>query len=350
LSGSDVTEEVPHLLYIDDDEGLRRLATLSLKRRGFRVTAAASGREGVELAMDGKYDVVTVDHYMPIQDGLETLLLLNAVPEPPPVVYVTGSEDSNVAVAALKAGAVDYVVKSPGEPFFDLLAQTLRAALRTAQLSRAKTAAERELRATNERLAALLNEVNHRVANSLQLVSAFVHMQAGAVADPSAKDALENTNRRIQAIAQVHRRLYTSDDVQSVEMSEYLSSLVSELEEAWSTPASPRRLRLTADPIRLKTDRAVPVGVIVSELVANACKYAYDPDCSGEVRIELKRDGDSGFCLAIEDDGCGLPADGAVKGTGLGTKLVKAMAQSLSADLSYDPDHKGVKAVLRAEC
>jgi len=106
------TEEgPPHLLYIDDDEGLRRLATLALTRRGFRVTAAASGREGVELAMDGKFDVVTVDHYMPIQDGLETLLLLNAVPEPPPVVYVTGSEDSSVAVAALKAGAVDYVVK-----------------------------------------------------------------------------------------------------------------------------------------------------------------------------------------------------------------------------------------------
>jgi two-component sensor histidine kinase len=349
LSETGHKEGGPHLLYIDDDEALRRLATLALTRRGFRVTTAGSGREGVELALEGSYDIVTVDHYMPIQDGLETLLLLNAVPEPPPVVYVTGSEDSNVAVAALKAGAFDYVVKSPGEPFFDLLAQTLRAALRTADLSRAKAAAERQLRATNERLAALLNEVNHRVANSLQLVSAFVHMQAGALADPVAKDALENTNRRIQAIAQVHRRLYTSDDVQSVEMSEYLTALVAELEEAWSTPASPRHLRLTAEPIRLKPDRAVPVGVIVSELVANACKYAYEPDGSGEVRIELRRDGDTAFTLAIEDDGRGLPEDGSVQGTGLGTRLVKAMAQSLSADLTYDRTHKGVRAVLKAE-
>lgn len=345
-----MSEAQPHLLYIDDDEGLRRLATLALTRRGFRVTTAASGREGVELAMDGAFDVVTVDHYMPIQDGLETLLLLNAVAEPPPVVYVTGSEDSSVAVAALKAGAADYVVKSPGDPFFDLLAQTLRAAIRTGELNRARIAAERELRSTNERLAALLHEVNHRVANSLQLVSAFVHMQAGALKDPGAKDALEDTQRRIQAIAQVHRRLYTSDDVQSVEMSEYLTSLVSELEDAWSTPEAPRRLRLTSESIRLKPDRAVPVGVIVSELVSNACKYAYAPETAGEVRIDLRRDGDGRFSLAIEDDGCGLPSDGTVRGTGVGTRLIKAMAASLSADLTYDPVHKGCRAVIRADC
>lgn len=345
-----MSEQSPHLLYIDDDEGLRVLTARALTRRGFRVTGAASGREGAERAANESFDVVTVDHYMPIQDGLETLAQLRAAPDAPPVVYVTGSDDSSVAVAALKSGAVDYVVKSMGEPFFDLLAQTLHGAIRTASMARAKTQAERELRATNERLEALLHEVNHRVANSLQLVSAFVHMQASALADTGAKAALEDTQRRIQAIAQVHRRLYTSDDVQSVEMSEYLAALVAELQEAWSTPALPCRLTLSAEPLRLKTDRAVPVGIIVSELVTNACKYAYGPEVAGEIRIALKRDGDDRFALTVEDDGCGLPSDGKVRGTGVGTKLVKAMAQSLSAKLSYDPTHSGVRAVLTAAC
>lgn len=345
-----MTEADPHLLYIDDDQGLRHLVTRALSRRGFRVTGAASGREGVELAMDGSFDVITVDHYMPEQDGLETLLLLNGVPEPPPVVYVTGSEDSNIAVAALKAGAADYVVKSTGDAFFDLLAQTLRTAIRTAGLTRAKADTERELRSTNERLEALLHEVNHRVANSLQLVSAFVHMQAGALADAGAKAALDDTQRRIQAIAQVHRRLYTSDDVQSVDMSEYLTALVAELQEAWSAPAAPCRLTLTSEQIRLKTDRAVPVGVIVSELVTNACKYAYKPDTPGEIRIDLRREGEDGFSLTVEDDGCGLPSDGKVRGTGVGTKLIRAMAASLSAQLRYDRGHNGVRAVLTAAC
>src|SRR5205823_9868404 len=99
-----------------------------------------------------------------------------------------------------------------------------------------KEQAEAQLRESNERLQAMLHEVNHRVANSLQLVSAFVHMQARSVPGDSAKAALADTQRRIAAIAQVHRRLYTSDSVDSVDMAEYLSALVAELQETWSTP------------------------------------------------------------------------------------------------------------------
>lgn len=338
------------ILYIDDDEGLRRLVSRALVRRGFDVAVAASGAEGVAMAAAERFDVITLDHYMPHQDGLETLTQLMRLPDPPPVVYVTGSEDSKVAVAALKAGAVDYVVKTAGDDFFDLLAGALRQALRSVELRRAKESAEEDLRDSNRRLAALLDEVNHRVANSLQLVSALVHMQARALDDAAAKSALEDTQRRIQAIAQVHRRLYTSHDVQSVEMPEYLAALVGELEETWSTPESPRPLKLSAEPLRLATNRAVPIGVIVSELVSNACKYAYPAAEAGEIRILLKQEGEDRFSLSIEDDGCGLPADGAIRGTGVGTNLIRAMAASLKAELVYDRDHKGVRAVLRAAC
>lgn len=344
-----MSEARPRILYIDDDEGLRRLASRALQRRGFDVESEPGGAEGVARARVERFDLITVDHYMPIQDGLETLRQLMALPEPPPVVYVTGSEDGKVAVAALKAGAMDYVVKTSGDDFFDLLAESLRHALATVELRRAKEQAEQELRTGNQRLAALLHEVNHRVANSLQLVTAFVHMQTNAVADPAAKSALKDTERRIQAIAQVHRRLYTSDDVQSVEMSEYLAALLAELEETWSTPASPRKLKLSSEPLRLKTDRAVPVGVIVSELVSNACKYAYPPSVAGEIRIHLRRLGEDHFNLVIEDDGCGLPEDGMPRGTGVGTRLVRAMAKSLGAELTYDANHKGVRAVLHAQ-
>lgn len=343
-----MSETSPRLLYIDDDEGLRRLVSRALARRGFETESAASGAEGVAMAVAERFDLVILDHYMPNQDGLETLAQLMRLPEPPPVVYVTGSEDSKIAVAALKNGAVDYVVKTAGDDFFDLLAGALRQALRSVELRRAKEDAEEELRESNRRLAALLSEVNHRVANSLQLVSALVHMQARALNDSAAKSALEDTQRRILAIAQVHRRLYTSNDVQSVEMSEYLAALVAELEETWSSPASPRALKLSAEPLRLTTDRAVPIGVIVSELVSNACKYAYPEAQAGEIRILLKQDGDDHFSLSIEDDGCGLPGDGSVRGTGVGTNLIRAMAASLKADLAYDTEHRGVRAVLRA--
>jgi FixJ family two-component response regulator len=115
---------------------------------------------------------------MPGQGRADDAAGTEALPEPPPVIYVTGSEESRIAVAALKAGAIDYVVKTIGEDFFDLLARAIDQALVQVSLRAEKERAETALRESNERLQAMLHEVNHRVANSLQLVSAFVHMQA----------------------------------------------------------------------------------------------------------------------------------------------------------------------------
>jgi two-component sensor histidine kinase len=338
------------VLYIDDDAGLCRLAARALERLGYGVETAQSGLEGVAKAVEGAFDLIAVDHFMPEQDGLETLAKLRALPDAPPVVYVTGSEESRIAVAALKAGAADYVVKSVGEDFFSLLDNAFVQALTTRQLEAAKGAAEEDLRQSNARLEALLREVNHRVANSLQLVSAFVHMQSSALPDPAAKAALQDTQRRIQAIAQVHRRLYTGEALDMVAMDDYLAAMVEELEATWSTPAAPRVLRFVSEPIRMTTDRAVSLGVIVNELVSNACKYAYAPTAPGEVRIALIRDGGDRFVLRVEDDGCGLDTGQAPKGTGLGTKVIRAMAQSLQASLSYDAGHSGVRAILSAAC
>lgn len=342
-----MTETRARVLYIDDDEGLRLLVSKALTRRGYAVETAADGLSGVAAAADGGFDLIAVDHYMPGQDGLETLLALRALPQAPPIVYVTGSEESRVAVAALKAGAADYVVKSIGEDFFDLLANAFDHALEQVSLRRAKAQAQAELRSANQRLETLLREVNHRVANSLQLVSAFVHMQASALSDEVAKGALEDTQRRIEAIAQVHKRLYSSDDIDAVAMNDYLAALLAELEETWSTGAAQRRLSLAAEPIRLATDKAVSLGVIVNELVSNACKYAYPRDGHGEVRTALSRTENGQLLLTVEDDGQGPTQMAVVKGTGLGSKLVAAMARSLQASLDYDQTQGGVRASLR---
>ena len=335
------------ILYIDDDDGLRRLAERALARRGYDVATAAGGAVGVAMAREAAFDIVAVDHYMPGQDGLETLRQLMALPSPPAVVYVTGSDESAVAVAALKAGAVDYVVKGAGGDFIDLLARAFDQALEKGRLLRDKDAAERALRDSNDRLEALLKEVNHRVSNSLQMVSAFVTMQARTLTDESARAALSDTQRRIAAIALTHRSLYTGANVDTIEMDDYLAHLAAELEKTWSTPQAPRKLRLSAEKIALKTDRAVSVGIIVNELVSNACKYAYANDDAGEVRIALARSNGE-FVLTIEDDGCGLDPQAAARGTGLGGKLIAAMAGSLRAKLSYDSAHTGCRAILRA--
>lgn len=335
------------ILYIDDDAGLRRLTAKALARRGHVVTTAADGPSGIAFATAERFDIVAVDHYMPGMDGLETLERLRVLPDAPSIVYVTGSEEGRIAIAALRAGAADYVVKTVGEDFFDLLDASFSQVLARAALEHQKAAAEAELRASNARLEALLAEVNHRVANSLQIVSAMVRMQASALSDATARAALDDTQRRINAIAQVHRRLYSGSDVEQVDMQEYLDTLVGELRETWSTEALPRTLRLAAEPIRLPTDRAVSLGVIVTELVSNACKYAY-PARPGEVRIGLHLVDPDHFLLVVEDDGVGMSGEIAPGGTGVGTKLIRAMAQSLQSAVDYDGAHRGTRATLRA--
>jgi two-component sensor histidine kinase len=339
---------VRRVLYIDDDEALRRLVSRALTRRGYEVALAAGGEEGLALARELSFDVIALDHYMPGLGGFETLnALLDARRDIPPIVYVTGSDETRVAVSALKAGAADYVVKVVGDEFFDLLDSAFTQALEQVRLRRQAAEAEEALRASNQRLQALLREVNHRVANSLQLVSAFVQLQAAALGDEGARAALGDTQRRIEAVGQVHRRLYTSDDVEAVDMAAYLDALVRELQDSWAGAVG-ARLTLSADPVSLGTDRAVSLGVIVNELITNACKYAYAPGEDGEVRISLRKDSETGFRLVVEDDGRGFAPGAVAQGTGLGARVIRAMADSLGAEISYDPGRRGVRAVVTA--
>ena len=106
--------------------------------------------------------------------------------------------------------------------------------------------------------------------------------------------------------------------------------------------------RKSGEKRRALTAQAVSIGVIVNELVSNACKYAYDPGTSGEVRISLRREGENRFELHVEDDGRGLAESAAPRGTGLGRRLMGAMAHSLKAELVYEPKPVGVHAILRA--
>lgn len=333
------------ILYIDDDEGLRRLTQRALQRRGYRVETAAGADEGLAAALALDFDLVAIDHYMPGKDGMQALAELQALDPAPPVIYVTGSDESRLAVAALKAGAMDYVVKTADADYFDLLGEAVDQAIATVRLRREHARAEEQLRETNARLQSLLQEVNHRVANSLQLVSALVGMQAKLVTDGAAFAALADTERRVAAIAQVHKRLYTANTVEAVEMADYLAGLVADLSETWSTDTAPRPVIFEADRLHLATDKAVALGVVVNELVSNACKYAYGSTSPGEVRVHLRSIEGEGYRLTVEDDGCGPQAGGA-QGTGLGTKIISAMAATLGATVTIESRSPGLRATL----
>ena len=196
-----------------------------------------------------------------------------------------------------------------------------------------------------DRAEVLLAEVNHRVANSLTLVAALVKLQAGALTDKAAKDALGEAHARILAISLVHKRLYSDGDVRFVALDEYLSSLLDHLETSMRHEGHGASLSYQLEPLKLRTDATVNLGVVVAEWVTNAFKYAY-PDRRGEVRVRLRSLPDARAELVVEDDGVGRSESGPAQGTGLGTRLVNGIAATMGAEIQYLARQPGTAARL----
>ena len=192
-----------------------------------------------------------------------------------------------------------------------------------------------ELALARERAEVLLSEVNHRVANSLQLVAALVHMQSKTVTDESAKGALKETETRIQAISQIHKSLYTSSDVTSVALKDYLGVMLDNLDVAMRNDGHTARLTSVLDPVLLPTDQSISLGVVATELVTNAFKYAYPAGQSGDIRVMLRKLPEGQAELVVQDDGIGLGATVRPGGTGLGSKIIAAMAAALKTNVEY---------------
>jgi len=235
--------------------------------------------------------------------------------------------------------------------FIPLLQVAVTGALRQAEIQKARDEAEAEVHASRDRYAALaaerevlLREVNHRVGNSLQIIASLLHLQANSATQEDVKAALTNAMGRVAAVAQVHRRLYTSHDLKSVLLNQYLEALLEDLRRSAEGDRM-SRLTLKAEPIEIDPDRAVAIGIIVNELVMNAVKYAY-PDGPGPIHVELKLDGDD-VLLTIADDGVGLNGKADPRSTGMGQRIVSAMASKLEADVERDPAHDGTRIVVR---
>ncbi|MCU6454385.1 GAF domain-containing protein [Sphingomonas sp. A2-49] len=188
----------------------------------------------------------------------------------------------------------------------------------------------------------LMKEVNHRVQNSLQLVASFLRLQAKSADNPVVADHLAEAQARLAAVALVHRRLYRDDQVESVDLSRYVDELVADMRtslgEDWG-----RHMTLDLAPILVPTDRAVNIGLVLTELVINATKYAYD-GAAGPIAITLEQH-NAKLRLIVADDGRGRGA-AAEHGRGFGSRMMEAMVQRLSGDIEYGDNQPGLRAIM----
>jgi PAS domain S-box-containing protein len=191
---------------------------------------------------------------------------------------------------------------------------------------------ERDLEGELAAKEVLLKEIHHRVKNNLQVVSSLLNLQEGAITDPMARKVFTDCQSQIQSMSMVHEALYNSGSFENVDMQAYFDRLVEYLANLYEGAYRGIEWEVDARGISLDIARAIPVALIVNELVSNVFKHAFPEGRKGAFRVSA-RAGESGFRVEVEDDGVGLGASDGRRG--VGTDLVAALAEQIKGEASF---------------
>ena len=189
----------------------------------------------------------------------------------------------------------------------------------------------------------LLREMEHRIANSLQIIASILLLKAGAVKSEETKNELRAAHQRVMSVAAVQSHLHASQGIEQIEMGPYLTKLSSGLASSMVDPRESIDISVIADRGTLPTSHAVSIGLIVTELIINSVKYAFpDVHASAHVQVIFEM-AKADWKLTVADNGRGRrQADNVNASTGLGTALVAALAKQLKAQVSETSSRKGM--------
>lgn len=203
---------------------------------------------------------------------------------------------------------------------------------------------QRKLKAALDRHQILLKEVNHRVKNSLQVVSAMLHLQANAAGDPKIRESLNAASSRISTVGRAYERLAYNADYEKIDLAAYLREVLKDLE----AEISPSQIHFeTSGETQLAADRSILVGLIVNELVSNSAKYAYPEKSGGAIWVELVQMDGPAVLVSVRDEGVGMPAGfDPSSSKRLGSRLVIALSKQLEAELNRPPIASGTNFTL----
>lgn len=190
----------------------------------------------------------------------------------------------------------------------------------------------------NEEKEFLIKEIHHRVKNNLQVLSSLLSLQSDYIADPAALDAVLEGRNRVQSMGLIHQKLYMGDNLAAVEMETYVKELAGHLLDSFSVDD---RVKISYDinVAPLDVDTAIPLGLIINELLTNSLKYAFPDEAEGNIHISLFISPEEKLILEVSDDGIGVmavPEKGTA--TSFGTDLVKILAKKLKASVDISTE------------
>jgi len=181
----------------------------------------------------------------------------------------------------------------------------------------------------------LLKEIHHRVKNNLQVISSLLALQASATQDPVTRELLGESRNRVRSMGLIHEKLYLSGDERGMSFGAYVQDLAAHLRHSYEGESSSVAVNVEMEEISLNMDLSVPCGLLITELLSNALKYAFPSGRKGTVVVGLKRSGAHQLTLSVSDDGVGFPAEVDIHAPStLGLRIVNTLTGQLRGTLA----------------
>lgn len=196
------------------------------------------------------------------------------------------------------------------------------------------------LQKQNQEKEFLLKEIHHRVKNNLEIISSLLSLQSAQIRNPEIRDFMKDSRNRVYSMSMIHQKLYQGKTLSAIDMKDYLINLAEHIMDSFQTGD---RINLTnrVDPVELDVDSAIPIGLIVNELITNALKYAFPNKSNGTIEIVLQKMHENKLFLEVADDGIGQ-AEGHSNKDGFGTQLINLLVQQMDG-IKYDNTKNGTK-------
>ncbi|MEN6609559.1 MAG: histidine kinase dimerization/phosphoacceptor domain -containing protein, partial [Methanoregulaceae archaeon] len=223
-----------------------------------------------------------------------------------------------------------------------------RVAARTSELAGTLGLLEKEIatrKETEEKLQnslsekeVLLREIHHRVKNNLQIIISLLSLQEMKTRDEASAEALNDSQMRVKSMALVHEKLYQSSDLASIDFSGYLKHLIATMLQSYAVDPAKIRAAINVDGLDLDINRAIPLGLVMSELVSNSLKHAFPAGRSGEITINGRKEGPQ-YIFTVADNGVGFaPGKDWRKSESLGLRLIATWVKQLRGTVDLESD------------
>lgn len=196
--------------------------------------------------------------------------------------------------------------------------------------------AEDEIKKSLNEKEILLREIHHRVKNNMQIIISLLNLQSNYLKDEKTKDVFKESQNRVKSMSMVHEMLYRSPDLDNIQLRDYMQKLINTLINSYTTSSKRIKVFTQIEDIQMGIDTAIPLGLIINELISNSLKHAFKDDGEGELRITAESKGGD-YLIAVSDNGVGFPDDiNFYRTKSLGLQLVNTLVNQITGEIKLE--------------